>query len=155
MNKVFDRYSSVCFALVGALFVIESRNISTSAYGSEVGPNMFPMGLGIILIILSLRLFWESTRSKAEGSAATGGKSLQYKRFLTIFAATLLYVYLLEPVGYVIMTFLFLFVTFKVMGSKSYFKTTLVSFAFSVGVYYVYVHLLQGTLPGFPVWLGF
>jgi len=155
VNKAFDRYSSVCFALVGALFVIESRNISTSAYGSEVGPNLFPMGLGIILIILSLRLFWESTRARTESSTATEGKTLQYKRFLVIFAATLLYVYLLEPVGYVITTFLFLFVTFKVMGSKSYIQTTLVAFAFSAGVYYVYVHLLQGTLPGFPVWLGF
>lgn len=154
MNRSFDRYSSICFALVGALFVVESRNISASAYGSEVGPNMFPLGLGLILILLSLRLFWETSRNSAEESAAKNTVSLQYKRFFIMLAATFGYVFFLEPAGYIITTFLFLFVTFQTMGSKSYVKTTCVSAGFSVGVYYVYVELLKGTLPGLPVWAG-
>lgn len=154
MNRIFDRYSSICFALVGALFVVESRNISTSAYGSEVGPNMFPLGLGLILILLSLRLFWESSQKTAGYGAPENAAKLQYKRFIIMLTATFLYVFLLEPIGYILTTFLFLFVTFQVMGSKSYLKTILVSLCFSVGVYYVYVGLLKGTLPGFPVWSG-
>lgn len=154
MNRTFDRYSSICFALVGVLFVVESRNISTSAYGSEVGPNMFPLGLGLILILLSLRLFWESSRKTAGDSASGNAAQLQYKRFFIMLAATFFYVFLLEPIGYILTTFLFLFVSFQVMESKSYLKTTLVSLCFSVGVYYVYVNLLKGTLPGFPVWSG-
>lgn len=153
MNKTFDRYSSVCFALIGAFFVVESRNISTSAYGSEVGPNMFPLGLGVLLILLSLRLFWESSKQKA-ASASVGSASMQYGRFFIMLLATLLYVLFLEPVGYVITTFLFLLVAFRVMGSKSIVSTLVVALCFSIGVYYVYVHILKGTLPGFPAWLG-
>jgi putative tricarboxylic transport membrane protein len=153
VNKTFDRYSSICFAIVGALFIVESRNISASAYGSEVGPNIFPLGLGVILVLLSLRLFWESSR-KTAGEQSKTAVPPQYKRFMIMLAATFLYVFLLEPIGYIITTFLFLFVTFQVMGSKSYLKTTIVSLCFSVGVYYLYVDLLKGTLPGFPVWLG-
>lgn len=68
--------------------------------------------------------------------------------------ATVLYVLLLEPIGYVIATALFLYVTFLVMGSKSQLQSAVVSLLFSVGVYVVYVQLLKGTLPGLPTWLG-
>lgn len=155
MNKTFDRYSSVAFALIGAFFVAESRNISTSAYGSEVGPNMFPLGLGILLILLSLRLFWESSKKgSASASAAESTVSMQYGRFAIMLLATLLYVLLLEPLGYVITTFFFLLVGFQVMGNKSILSSLLVALGFSAGVYYLYVHVLKGTLPGFPAWLG-
>ncbi|HLG28000.1 MAG TPA: tripartite tricarboxylate transporter TctB family protein, partial [Paenisporosarcina sp.] len=54
MSKTFDRFASIAFLLIGLLFVVESRSISQSAYGSSVGPNIFPLALGIILILLSI-----------------------------------------------------------------------------------------------------
>ncbi|TGV07743.1 tripartite tricarboxylate transporter TctB family protein [Mesorhizobium sp. M00.F.Ca.ET.186.01.1.1] len=153
MNLRFDRYGSIAFALIGAFFITQSQYISTSAYGSQVGPNLFPLGLGLLLVGLSLRLFWETFQSKYRSdSKAEAG--LMYKRFFTILAATLLYVLLLEIIGYVIATALFLYATFLVMGSKSQLKSLVVSLAFSVGVYVVYVQLLKGTLPGLPAWLS-
>ncbi|MFD2371480.1 tripartite tricarboxylate transporter TctB family protein [Brevibacillus sp. GCM10020057] len=153
MNFTFDRVGSILFALIGALFVVESRSISASAYGSEVGPNIFPFGLGIILILISLRLFWESLKQKTSRAAAAGERR-NYRRFILILLATVLYVCLLEPLGYVIATFLFLAFAFRVMGSSSIAKTLVVALAFSASVYYVYVYLLKGTLPEFPAWLG-
>jgi putative tricarboxylic transport membrane protein len=152
MNKTFDRYSSIIFALIGALFVVESRNISTSAYGSQVGPNLFPMGLGSLLILLSIRLFFESMKGQAGERQSS---PLQYKRFLIILASTVLYAFFLEEIGYVIGTFLFLLVGFRVMGSTSWWKSALIAMLFSGGVYYIFVEILQGTLPGFPSWMGF
>ncbi|MDA5107188.1 MULTISPECIES: tripartite tricarboxylate transporter TctB family protein [Brevibacillus] len=151
MNKTFDRASSILFALIGALFVVESRSISTSAYGSEVGPNLFPMGLGILLILLGLRLFWETFRYRG---AVPSAVPLRHKRFLLMLLATVLYAWFLEEIGYVIGTFLFLLAGFRLMGSASWWKSAAVALAFSVGVYAVYVHILKGTLPGFPSWLG-
>ena len=154
MNRTFDRFSSVCFALIGAFFVVESQRISSSAYGSQVGPNMFPLGLGIVMILLSLRLFWEAGK-KTSGSPAGDAAASRYGPFFIMLLATLLYVLLLEPVGYVITTFLFLLVAFRVMGAKSIVSSLLVALGFSAGVYFLYVHVLKGTLPGFPAWLGF
>lgn len=153
MNLTFDRFGSILFALIGAMFVVESRSISASAYGSEVGPNIFPLGLGILLILLSLRLFWETLKKKGT-SATAAAEKLNYRRFLLILAATFLYVLLLEILGYVIATFLFLAFAFRVMGSASLVKAALIALVFSAGVYYLYVYLLQGTLPPFPAWLG-
>ncbi|QRG65306.1 tripartite tricarboxylate transporter TctB family protein [Brevibacillus choshinensis] len=154
MNLTFDRFGSILFALIGAMFVVESRSISASAYGSQVGPNIFPLGLGIILILLSLRSFWETLKKK-NPQATNASEKGNYRRFLSILAATLLYVFLLEVLGYVISTFLFLAFAFRMMGNGSLVKSIVVSLAFSAGVYYLYVYLLQGTLPPFPAWLGF
>ncbi|MFY0544252.1 tripartite tricarboxylate transporter TctB family protein [Brevibacillus sp. H7] len=152
MNKTFDRYASAIFALIGALFVAESRNIAASAYGSQVGPNLFPLGLGILLILLSVRLFYETAKVQSDQSQSV---PLRHKRFLLMLAVTFLYAWFLEEIGYLIGTFLFLLAGFKLMGSGSWLKSAGISLLFSSGVYYTYVHILKGTLPGFPSWLGF
>jgi len=149
MNRTFDRYASIIFMIIGVLFVIGSRTISKTAYGSKVGPDIFPLGLGIILVLLSIRLFYETLRySKAEGKK----ESLDYKRFFIILGAALLYALLLETIGYVITTFLFLLVGFQTMERGKWVPSILIALLFSFGVYYLYVGVLEGTLPGYPIW---
>ncbi|KQL44689.1 transporter [Brevibacillus choshinensis] len=152
MSKTFDRYASLLFLVLGVAFVIGSQNISASAYGSNVGPNIFPLGLGSLLVLLSLRLFYETFTYK-QGEKKEG-PALDYKRFLIILAAALLYVLLLEEIGYVVSTFLFLLVGFQTMQKGKWLNTLLISGAFSFGIYFLYVNVLDGTLPGLPTWLG-
>ncbi|WP_339253662.1 tripartite tricarboxylate transporter TctB family protein [Sporosarcina sp. FSL W8-0480] len=147
MSKTFDRYASIAFLLIGLLFVIESLKISNSAYGSAVGPKAFPLGLGIILILLSLRLLYETFKYKSE--AATGEK-LQYKKFIIILASAALYAFLLEKIGYVISTFVFLLVAFQTMERGRIVPSVIIAAVFSFGVYYLFAEFLGGSLPGFP-----
>lgn len=149
MNKVFDRYTSLLFACVGAGFLLESRKISESSYGSTVGPDLFPSGLGIILVLLSLALFFQTFTYKGQESEK---RSLDYKRFIVILGAGVLYGLFLEDIGYVIGTFLFLLIGFQTMERGKWVHSILISAIFSVGVYYVFVEILQGNLPGFPSW---
>ncbi|WP_134699283.1 tripartite tricarboxylate transporter TctB family protein [Ammoniphilus sp. YIM 78166] len=151
MNATFDRYASLVFLLIGVAFIIESRKISASAYGSSVGPDMFPMFLGIALILLSLRLFYET---RFYSTVKVKGMSLDYKRFLIILVSAILYGLLLEPVGYVITTFVFLSIGFQTMEKGGLWKTLLISGVFSYGIYYLFVEVLEGSLPGFPVWFN-
>jgi putative tricarboxylic transport membrane protein len=148
MSKTFDRYSSIAFLLIGLLFVIESQKISDSAYGSSVGPKIFPMWLGVILILLSLRLLYETFKYKTETAA---GMKLQYKKFIIIIVSAVLYAFLLEKVGYVISTFLFLLISFQTMERGRLLPTFLIAAGFSFGIYYLFAKLLGGSLPGFPV----
>lgn len=147
MSKTFDRYASIAFLLIGLLFVIESSKIASSAYGSSVGPKIFPLGLGIILILLSMRLLYETFKYKSE--AATTEK-LQYKKFFIILGSAALYAFLLEKIGYVISTFLFLLITFQTMERGKIVPTIIIATVFSVGVYYLFAVFLGGSLPGFP-----
>ncbi|MCI2255713.1 tripartite tricarboxylate transporter TctB family protein [Domibacillus sp. PGB-M46] len=148
MSRTFDRYASIIFLLIGVFFITESRKIAATSYGSNVGPDIFPIGLGILLILLSIKLFIEAVKSKQE---ARGGEKPDYKRFFIIFAAAILYIVLLEPLGYVITTFLFLLIGFQVLERGGWLKSIVIAAAFSFGVYYIFVGLLQGSLPGFPV----
>ncbi|MCM3636700.1 tripartite tricarboxylate transporter TctB family protein [Sporosarcina luteola] len=147
MSKTFDRYASIAFLLIGLLFVIESTKIASSAYGSAVGPKIFPLWLGVILILLSLRLLYETFTYKSE-SAST--EKLQYKKFLIILGSAALYAFLLEKIGYVISTFLFLIVTFQTMERGRIVPTIIIAAVFSLGVYYLFAEFLGGSLPGFP-----
>ncbi|MBB6284145.1 MULTISPECIES: tripartite tricarboxylate transporter TctB family protein [Geobacillus] len=149
MNKTADRIAAVAFLAVGALFMTESLRISKSAYGSAVGPNVFPFLLGLVLTLLSIKLLLE-TRRYIE--AADEKPPRQYKKFLIIFVAAILYAALLETIGYVIMTFLFLVIGFQTMDKGALWKSIAIAAGFSLGVYGLYVKLLQGTLPSWPIW---
>ncbi|OXM14379.1 tripartite tricarboxylate transporter TctB family protein [Paenibacillus herberti] len=153
MNKTFDRYASVAFLLIGAAFVWESRKIGESSYGSNVGPDIFPLGLGLLLIVLALRLFYEVMRTKSDNGPSTKVK-LDYKRFLIIVSAAVLYAYFLEDIGYVFGTFVFLLIGFQVIERGKWLTSVIVASLFSIGVYYLFVKVLEGSLPGFPVWMN-
>ncbi|MCM3719365.1 tripartite tricarboxylate transporter TctB family protein [Fictibacillus phosphorivorans] len=148
----FDRYASVIFAIIGAAFLLESRHIATSAYGSEVGPNVFPFLLGLILILLSVKLFLESFKSITTKNK--NKEKLMFKRFLIILTASILYAAVLEIIGYLISTFLFLFISFQTMEKSGWIKNLCIAAAFSFCVYYLFVVVLKGSLPGLPIWFS-
>ncbi|MGC4376756.1 tripartite tricarboxylate transporter TctB family protein [Fictibacillus sp. Mic-4] len=151
MSKTFDRYASFIFFIVGMAFMIESGRISHSAYGSNVGPNVFPFLLGLILGLLSIKLLIETMKYQNERKEK---EALDYKKFLIILVAAILYALLLEPFGYIISTFLFLLVGFQTMEKGGWVKTVLISASFSFGVYYLFAEVLKGTLPGLPAWFS-
>ncbi len=149
MNKTFDKTAASILFIIGAGFLVESRNIADSAYGSNVGPDIFPMGLGIILMLLSARLFYETFRYAGQ---AKDKVTLDYKSFLLILLSAVVYALTLETIGYIITTFLFLFISFQVLSRGKLLKSAVIAGVFSYGVYYLFVHVLKGSLPGWPVW---
>lgn len=151
LNRTFDRYASIVFLLLGIGFMWQSAKISSSAYGSTVGPNIFPFGLGLALVLLSIRLFYEALKAKPTENRT---EKLDYKRFFMIFAAAFLYAYFLEFIGYIIGTFLFLLFAFQTLERGKWLKSILISALFSGGVYIIFVVLLEGSMPGFPSWLS-
>ncbi|RFU68187.1 tripartite tricarboxylate transporter TctB family protein [Bacillus sp. V59.32b] len=150
MDIRFDRIAAVLFLAIGLLFIIGSRQIASSAYGSEVGPDIFPFFLGILLVLLSIRLFYETFRFQKQAGGPK--EKLQYKPFLIIFTATLAYILTLETIGYVITTFIYLFICFQTMERTKWIKSLVIAASFSGIVYYLFVNILKGTLPGWPVW---
>ncbi|MDP4096310.1 tripartite tricarboxylate transporter TctB family protein [Paenibacillus sp. P96] len=151
MNRTFDRYASIVFLLLGIGFMWQSTRISAAAYGSTVGPNIFPFCLGGLLILLSIRLFYEVLISKAEQHKEA---KLDYKRFLLIFGASVLYALLFETLGYILATFLFLLFCFQVLERGKWLKSALIAVLFAVSVYVIFVVVLEGSMPGFPVWFS-
>lgn len=151
MNHSFDRYAGIVFCAIGIAFMIGSRSITASSYGSNVGANIFPMFLGGFLSLMSARLIYETFRKQQQQKRKS---NLDYKRFGIIFTAAVLYAFFLENIGFVISTFLFLMIGFQTMERDKLWKSVLIAACFSYGVYYLFVNVLDGSLPGFPAWLG-
>ena len=150
MVKSFDKISGIVFLVISLLFISGSLKISGSAYGSAVGPKTYPLILGIVLALLSLRLLYESFKKQAETEQKEKSQ-LDYKNFGIILISAILYVFLLELIGFVISTFLFLLVAFQVMERGKMIASIIISAVFSIGVYMMYVHLLGGNLPKFAL----
>ena len=157
MNRTFDRWGGFFFLVLGAAIVWQSFGISQSVSGSVVGPRRFPVGLGALLMLFSLRLIYEtftSPKYAESGAAAKPKETLNYRRFLLFVAVFLLYIALLKPLGYVLSTILYLTVAFQLVQRGKLWLSLLVAAAFAGVIYYVFVVVLKGTLPGFPSWLG-
>lgn len=105
------------------------------------------MWLGAILLILSLRLLYETFKYKSESAAK---ENFQYKKFAIILIGAALYAFTLEKLGYVISTFGFLLIAFQTMERGRILQSILIALIFSVGIYYLFSEFLGGSLPGFP-----
>jgi putative tricarboxylic transport membrane protein len=149
-NKTFDTIAGCLFLVVGMFFITASTGISKSSYGSNVGPNIFPLGLGAILVLLSGIVI---TQARRYPTAVVEKGKRNTKRFALVLLSTFIYILLFEPLGYVISTFLYLIFVFQVMERKKPLFTILIAAFFSLVVYTVYVIVLQGVLPPFPEWL--
>lgn len=151
VTRAFDRYLSIVFIAFGSFFIFEGLRINESSFGSTVGPGALPAALGVVLILLSIRNIYETFRKNYPKKEK---EKIHYKRFLIILVATILYALLLEPIGYVISTFVFLLVGFQVMQKGKILNSIIIAAVVPVFVYYMYVVVMKGTLPSFPVWLS-
>jgi putative tricarboxylic transport membrane protein len=152
LNKTFDRSLSLVLVAVCSVFIFESTKMLKGSFGSTIGPGMLPMIMAIVLAILSLINFYQTFRVKNSNESK---EKLQYKRFLILVGTSILYCLLLEPIGYVISTFLFLTIAFQVMEKGKIMYSFIFSVVISMGIYFLYVDVMKGTLPGLPEWLGF
>ncbi|ODG92893.1 MULTISPECIES: tripartite tricarboxylate transporter TctB family protein [Bacillaceae] len=149
MNKKFDRLAAIIFLITGITFILESRSIAATAYGSVVGPNVFPFILGCALSLLSCRLFYETFSYKGKEQEAV---QYNYKQFFIILASAILYALLLEKIGFIISSFLFLIVAIQTMERGNWIKSLSISLGYSLIIYFIFVDVLKGTLPVWSIW---
>lgn len=144
---MFDRYLSILFIAAGVVLFFYSRTLTTTSTGGYIGPEALPMFLAVALVFTSAINLVHALRTKPTREKAAGP---DYKRFLYLLGLLLAYTLLIEPLGYVVSTFLFLFGGFQTMEKGDYLKSAIIAAIFAGGVYYFYVNVAQGNLPGFP-----
>ena len=142
----FDRYASILFIALGVALFFYSQTLTSSFTGTSIGPKELPLFLAVALVITAVINLVAALQVKSPG----GKKGLDNWKFLIMVGLLLLYVFLLEPLGYVVSTFLFLMAAFQTMERGGYLKSALIAGAFSGGIYLLYVKVALGVLPGLP-----
>lgn len=154
MFRRFDFIASLCFLFIGIFFVFASGQLSSNVIGGSVTPATFPKAFGILLVFLSVLLMFETFKKKVVASVAKDEEQAYYRRFFIILAAMVVYLLLIYPIGFIASTFLFLVVAFQAMERGNLLKSILIAAGFSLVVYFVFIKLLEASVPAWPEFLS-
>ena len=138
---------AVLALLTSAIFFYFSLGLPPAAY-------QLPRILIAFIVLLSLGLLWEShSRSKKEKETASEGpaeesfnaSSLRTPAIYALLIAG--YVFLLQPIGYFIMTPVFIIASFFFLKSAKPVAAAVTAFCFTIFVYLLFVLFLHLPIP--------
>ena len=142
-----DQSSSLFWLVVAIGIAFLSLKYGVGTF-HEPGPGFITFFAGVILIVLSLALFFSNFRDQAErNSLRSLWAGLETGKVLYVILLLVAYVFLLKPAGFLITTFLLLVLLFRVKGSYHLKTTLLMSLLVTAGSYLVFEIWLKAQLP--------
>jgi putative tricarboxylic transport membrane protein len=147
--KQNDVQGAVVFFLFGAITAILSLQMPIGSLRTA-GSGLFPLGLGILLMVLSLafilKVLWVAKEEKKEDICAPEApvSLLQVIAFLAIIVATTM---LWGTLGFAVVSFLLMLGLLRILGFKQWSLNLTVSLLTSAGSYALFVHGLKIPLP--------
>lgn len=146
-KKAADFWISLIVIVVSIILFINASNMPQSSRG--IGPGDYPKVICAVLFVLGL-IQLVVTVIECKGIPLIDFSSINKKyllRALIMLALTLLYYYLLKPVGFLITTPLYLFASFILFGYKKKVKAAIIAIVFSVAVYFLFTKVFLVILP--------
>ncbi len=115
----------------------------------------FPFGIGIVLMICSVSLIIISVNKlkKSHSVDVPVWSGVNLTKVSMILGSLLLYILLLEPLGFLACAFLIQFLLFKVAGGQRWLWAVLATSITLTVVYLVFFWGLGVYVPLFPVWI--
>ncbi|OQY32982.1 MAG: hypothetical protein B6241_09495 [Spirochaetaceae bacterium 4572_59] len=149
--------SLLCFVL-GLVYTTATVLLPDASVGRAYEPKIFPMMLGIALIILSLSLLLRELKNQSAGQdkeKVSLYKEAGFQKILMTCLFSVLYTLIFDKAGYVISTVFFLEMELILFNGKKNWKVnTAVAVLFSLFIYIVFSKLLGVYLPLTPgIWI--
>jgi putative tricarboxylic transport membrane protein len=137
-----ERISSLIAFLIGLLIAWQASKLRMGGF-HKPGPGLFPLILGLILILLSLILLIQSRRP--------GSRPFSFgenpKRISMVCGSLLAYVAILEYAGFLLSSFLLIFFLFVVLGEYTLKRAALTALAATAVAYLLFDVLMKSPLP--------
>ncbi len=145
-----NRVTGLVSLIVGIIYFIATRNLPETAVSDPIGPKVFPtiVSIGMILVgmILVLKKEVLTEKNRAVVVKWPADKEIVINIGYTCVAG-LVFGLLLEPVGYLICSFLFMTAMMFITNGLRVFYNIAVGLIFSCGTYGVFFSLLEVSLP--------
>ena len=109
-KKYGDIIVSIFFMIAGIALIALAKTLPASAVMS-VGPDFMPTVIGLVTLILAIILLIMSIKGFKANAAkleAEPPKSVEYKRVILSMLVILLYAFLLQTVGFIVLTLVYL-----------------------------------------------
>ncbi len=142
-----DRISSFILLVFSFLVCVESYRLPLGI-GSlhDPGPGFFPFWAGVIMGVLSVLAYLKALRTKGEDIGPWYSQE-KWKKVLWILVVLVAYAFVLERVGFVVSTFLLLFVLFRVVETQRWGLAIGGSLAVTILSYGIFDRWLRLQLP--------
>lgn len=139
--------------LFGAITAILSLQMPIGTF-RMAGSGMFPLCLGILLTVLSgifmLRMAFESEETRANKDTSVESSESPI-RLVLFFGAMVLAALFFNQLGYLLISFLLMIALLRIIGTKRWGRTIVISAATAVGSYFLFVQWLNIPMPkGWP-----
>jgi putative tricarboxylic transport membrane protein len=137
----------ICFVVLMSLYLYESFYLIPTMMSDYVGPSMFPQIIAITALILAAIYFYQ-LRSNGSGEASEGRPATLRGELsnLAPVGPILLYVLLLEPIGFLFATALYIFVAMLVYG-RSWRESLIYSLTLSITFFALFYYALLAQIP--------
>jgi len=142
-----ERGGSLIFLAVGIYGLIFSVGLPLGRW-NEPGPAVFPLALSILLCASGIYWFLQG-KEKGEKKESGGrvGFVQKYKTPLQIIGLTGAFIIVLEPLGYVLASTLYIFVLFFWVSRYKLWIAVILALAFGAGSWLFFEKLLATPLP--------
>jgi putative tricarboxylic transport membrane protein len=145
---IYERNAGIFFVLLGA--AVAGYSLSSLQLGTihQPGPGLFPFISGAGIAVLSV--FWLTANRKCLTKAEKLWEKGQLIGPVLAVVITVIYTALMEPLGYIPSTMLFLAAWQKIIERESWRKTLIVTVIGTAAMYFLFVYLLSTALPELP-----
>lgn len=145
--------AGLALVVLGVVMVREAFSVPV---GRDLisGPRLFPVVITIVFLALAVCYLGQEL-VKVGRSLTTHGERLgDWGRVSAMTALLLAYGFALEPVGYIISTFVLFLGGSWLLGSRAWRRDVAVGLGLSVGIYFLFTQLLAVPLPAGVIPVG-
>ncbi|WP_434400253.1 tripartite tricarboxylate transporter TctB family protein [Planococcus sp. 11815] len=146
MLATINRKLGLLIFIVAAVYLYLSFQLPNYEY-APIDADVIPKGLGILLLVLSVFLFFSRV---VETDAEKAKRNIPKKELgviAAVFAMIFVYILLFEAIGFIITTALFIFFCSWFLGYRAWKTNILVSLLFPIVMYAIFVFALGIVLP--------
>ncbi len=146
--------------ITGTTYTLIAMNLPAAPLGRANEPKIFPVSLGILMIILSFLLIAQEMKKRASKDNTEYEKAVfkidnHIKSIILTVLNAAIYSFLFVRAGYVISTFIFVGLELLLFsGIKKWKSSALIAIIFSLAIYILFYKLLGVYLPMTPyIWI--
>lgn len=159
MKRYGDVVSGGVLVLASIIMFFETRNIRAfkiMKFGPKVMPRLLSIALFIVGVAIVLTGLLRLRRIHGAAEAPGGAvASIDYKRVAATMVLIAAYVLALRPLGFVLVSIVYLFCQFVVLGGAAKLRLPiygLLSLGVSLGIYYLFYFAFNVLLPPGRIW---
>ncbi len=149
MKRYGDLITGVIGMVIGAALMVYAIQIGIKE-GQAIGADFLPKICAVIICGLSAKLAFDGWKSSRAYVPQEQEYQKNYSAVLITAAACILYAAMLKPVGFVITSILFLYLTIVLMSKKeetSYVKFAVITVVTVLAIYFVFTKFFGIRLP--------